>query len=74
LEIICLTIWVTCMSLVVFMQLKVLNILVATPQEQEMGFDEAKHSPGKAYDMGGNAGNGARGGGEEGGEIAAGAV
>eukprot|EP00415_Alexandrium_ostenfeldii_P001218 UN1218 len=49
-EIVCVTLWVAAWSTVIFFPLKLMGWLVASPEEQEMGFDEAKHSPPKAYD------------------------
>mmetsp|Transcript_166261 Transcript_166261/g.403935 ORF Transcript_166261/g.403935 Transcript_166261/m.403935 type:complete len:550 (-) Transcript_166261:201-1850(-) len=51
-EIVCITLWVGVLSALIFAPLKALGWLVATPEEQELGFDEAKHSPPKAYDWG----------------------
>jgi len=59
-EILCITLWVGVLSALVFLPLKMAGLLVASPDEQARGFDEAKHSPSKAYDFqqeGNNASN-----------------
>jgi len=60
-EIIFIVVWVGGLSLLVFLPLKLTHHLRAKDEVQEAGFDNAKHSPSKAYDLqavgvsGGNA-------------------
>jgi len=50
LEILVICAWTAAFSGMIFLPLKAVGWLVATPEEQREGFDEAKHTPTKAYD------------------------
>mmetsp|Transcript_34142 Transcript_34142/g.105035 ORF Transcript_34142/g.105035 Transcript_34142/m.105035 type:complete len:543 (-) Transcript_34142:61-1689(-) len=51
LEILSIVGWVGGLSVVIFLPLKLLKFLVATPDEQDAGFDVKKHSPPRGYSI-----------------------
>merc|ERR1719464_1073886 len=45
--------WSGILSACIFAPLKLANLLVASPEEQDQGFDSSKHSPARAYELAG---------------------